>query len=113
MTELRNGIFSELKSNAPIDIYRRNLQKVFIDKVTGLLTPGTASVRSVPVGVTYGFNSRTVNLNQTDLPSIARGQLISLKSSIKIATIQSTDRLTKLHLLDLVARIDKSLDPKN
>ena len=113
MTELRNGIFSELKSNAPIDIYRRNLQKVFIDKVTGLLSPGNATVRSVPVGVTYGFNSRTVNLNQTDLPSIARGQLISLKSSIKIATIQSTDRLTKLHLLDLVARIDKSLDPKN
>ena len=113
MTELRNGIFSELKSNAPIDIYRRNLQKVFIDKVTGLLTPGTASVRSVPVGVTYGFNSRTVNLNQTDLPSIARGQLISLKSVIKIASVQSTDRLTKLHLFDLIARIDKSLDPKN
>ncbi|WP_374507448.1 zinc-dependent metalloprotease [Flavobacterium sp.] len=112
MTDLRNGIFTELKSNKPIDIYRRNLQKVFIDKVTGLLNPGNASVRSVPVGVTYGFNSRTVNLNQTDLPSIARGQLVSLKSNIKAAAAKSTDRLSKLHLLDLVSRIDKALDPK-
>lgn len=112
MTDVRNGIFTELKSNKPIDIYRRNLQKVFIDKVTGLLNPGNASVRSVPVGVTYGFNSRTVNLNQTDLPSIARGQLVSLKSNIKAAAAKSTDRLSKLHLLDLVSRIDKALDPK-
>jgi Met-zincin/Domain of unknown function (DUF5117)/Domain of unknown function (DUF5118) len=112
MTDVRNGIFTELKSNKPIDIYRRNLQKVFIDKVTGLLNPGNAPVRSVPVGVTYGFNSRTVNLNQTDLPSIARGQLVSLKSNIKAAAAKSTDRLSKLHLLDLVSRIDKALDPK-
>ncbi|HBS52551.1 MAG TPA: zinc-dependent metalloprotease, partial [Flavobacterium sp.] len=112
MTDVRNGIFAELKSNKPIDIYRRNLQKVFVDKVTGLLKPGSTAVRSVPVGVTYGFNTRTVNLNQTDLPSIARGQLVSLKSNAKAAAARATDRLSKLHLLDLVARIDTALDPK-
>jgi hypothetical protein len=112
MSDLRNGIFAELKSNAPIDMHRRNLQKVFIDKVTGLLNPGNTTVRSVPVGVTYGFNTKNVNLNQTDLPSIARGQLVSLKSNIKAAAAKSTDRLSKLHLLDLVSRIDKALDPK-
>lgn len=112
MTDVRNGIFTELKSNKPIDIYRRNLQKVFIDKVTGLLKPGNATVRSVPVGVTYGFNTRTVNLNQTDLPSIARGQLVGLKASVKAAAARSTDRLSKLHLLDLAARIENALDPK-
>ena len=112
MTDVRNGIFAELKSNTPIDIHRRNLQKVFIDKVTGLLKPGNATVRSVPVGVTYGFNTRTVNLNQTDLPSIARGQLVGLKASVKAAAARSTDRLSKLHLLDLAARIENALDPK-
>jgi hypothetical protein len=30
MTDLRNGIFSELKTNAPIDIYRRNMQKNYM-----------------------------------------------------------------------------------
>jgi hypothetical protein len=51
-------------------------------------------------------------LNQTDLPSIARGQLVGLKASVKAAAARSTDRLSKLHLLDLAARIENALDPK-
>jgi len=112
MTDLRLGIFAELKSQASIDIFRRNLQKLYIDKVAALLNPGTAQVRSIPVGVTYGFKTRVVNLNQTDLPSIARGQLLSLKDSLKVASAGTIDRLSKLHVLDLIARIDKALDPK-
>ncbi|WP_269684352.1 zinc-dependent metalloprotease [Flavobacterium lacustre] len=112
LTDLKNGIFSELKSSAAIDMYRRNIQKLYIDKVIGLLKPGTTTVRSVPVGVTYGFTTKTVNLSQTDLPSIARGQLISLKNQIKTAASKTTDRMSKFHLLDLISRIDEALDPK-
>ena len=112
LTDLKNGIFSELKSSAAIDMYRRNIQKLYIDKVIGLLKPGTTTVRSVPVGVTYGFTTKTVNLSQTDLPSIARGQLISLKNQIKTAASKTTDRMSKFHLLDLISRIDAALDPK-
>nr|WP_315161003.1 zinc-dependent metalloprotease [uncultured Flavobacterium sp.] len=112
LTDLKNGIFSELKSSAAIDMYRRNIQKLYIDKVIGLLKPGTTTVRSVPVGVTYGFTTKTVNLSQTDLPSIARGQLIGLKNQIKTATSKTTDRMSKFHLLDLISRIDAALDPK-
>jgi hypothetical protein len=39
MTDLRNGIFSELKTNAPIDIYRRNMQKLYVSKLCDLLAP--------------------------------------------------------------------------
>ena len=112
LTDLKNGIFSELKSSAAIDMYRRNIQKLYIDKVIGLLKPGTTTVRSVPVGVTYGFTTKTVNLSQTDLPSIARGQLISLKNQIKTAASKTTDRMSKFHLLDLICRIDAAIDPK-
>jgi hypothetical protein len=35
-----------------------------------------------------------------------------LKSNAKSAAARATDRLSKLHLLDLVARIDTALDPK-
>lgn len=112
LTDLKNGIFSELKSSAAIDMYRRNIQKLYIDKVIGLLKPGTTTLRSVPVGVTYGFTTKTVNLSQTDLPSIARGQLISLKNQIKTAASKTTDRMSKFHLLDLISRIDEALDPK-
>ena len=112
ITDLNKGIFSELKSKNSIDMYRRNIQKVYIDKMIDLLKPGNATVRSVPVGVTYGFNTRTVNLAETDLPSIARGQLISLKNDLKMSSARMTDRMSKYHVLDLISRINEALNPK-
>ncbi|MGO4904227.1 zinc-dependent metalloprotease [Flavobacterium sp. W20_MBD1_R3] len=112
MTDLSKGIFSELKNKNTIDIYRRNIQKLYVDKMIELLKPGNANVRSVPVGVTYGFNTRKVNLAQTDLPSIARGQLNSLKNDLKLSTSGMSDRISKYHVLDLISRIGEALDPK-
>jgi hypothetical protein len=112
ITDLNKGIFSELKSKNSIDMYRRNIQKIYIDKMIDLLKPGNATVRSVPVGVTYGFNTRTVNLAETDLPSIARGQLISLKNDLKMSLPRMTDRMSKYHVLDLISRINEALNPK-
>lgn len=112
MTDLNKGIFSELKNKNSIDIYRRNIQKLYVDKMVELLKPGKASVRSVKVGVTYGFDTRSVDLAQTDLPSIARGQLNGLKNELKLSAPRMTDRMSKYHVLDLIYRIGEGLDPK-
>ena len=104
MSDLKNGIFSELKTNTAIDVYRRNLQKLFINKVTAALDNERKA--------TATFNRRTINLSETDLPSIARGQLIDLKNKMKASAPLMTDRLSRFHLLDLVARIDSALEPK-
>ncbi len=106
MNDLRNGIFSEIKTGAPIDIYRRNLQKLFANKVAALLKPETVNIRSA--GTT-----RRVNLDETDLPSIARGQLTSLRNEMRLALLKTTDRLSKFHLQDLISRIDKAFNPKS
>lgn len=111
MTDLNKGIFSELKNKNSIDIFRRNIQKLYVDKMIDLLTPGTANVRSVPVGVTYGFNTRRVNLAQTDLPSITRGQLINLNNNLKMSASRMTDKMSKYHVQDLISRINMALDP--
>jgi hypothetical protein len=112
MSDLNDGIFSEIKSRSTIDIYRRNLQKVYVNELISFLKPGKASVRSVPVGVTYGFNTRTVDLSETDLPSVARGELTALKAMIGSAAPRVSDTLTRYHLKDLYQRIDMALDPK-
>lgn len=112
INDLNKGIFSELKNKSSIDMYRRNIQKLYVDKMIELLKPGTAMVRAVPVGVTYGFATRRVNLAQTDLPSIARGQLNSLKNDLKMASARMSDRMSKYHVLDLISRISQALDPK-
>jgi hypothetical protein len=61
-------------------MYRRNVQKLYVDKLIELLKPGRLWF---DLGATSGFTTRKVNLAQTDLPSIARGQLLSLKSDLK------------------------------
>lgn len=111
-TDLESGIWSEIKTAQPIDVYRRNLQKIYAEKMIGLLKPGKANVQSIPPGVTYGFSTRVVELEKTDLPSIARGHLEILKGSIQKAIPLQTDKLSKYHLKDVLQRIDLALDPK-
>jgi hypothetical protein len=104
ISDLRRGIFSELKSNAAIDMYRRNLQKVFVSRVIDVaLADKTA---------TGNFDGKRISVLDTDIPSIAKGQLVELKAQLKKASTVSTDRLTKFHLNDLVARIENALKPK-
>ncbi|MFN7045655.1 MAG: zinc-dependent metalloprotease [Flavobacterium sp.] len=104
MSDLRRGIFSELRTNAVIDIYRRNLQKLFVSKLIETMS-------SDKNNATF-FNGRRIVLADTDIPSIARGQLNELKNQLKTASAVATDRLTKFHLNDLVARIENAMKPK-
>jgi hypothetical protein len=104
MSDLRRGIFSEIKINAAIDIYRRNLQKLFVSKLIETMSSDKSNVTS--------FSGRRIVLADTDIPSIARGQLNELKGQLKVAASTSADRLTKFHLNDLVARIENAMKPK-
>jgi len=104
MSDLRRGIFSEIKMNTPIDIYRRNLQKLFVSKLIETMSSDKSNV-------TF-FSGRRIVLADTDIPSIARGQLNELKSQLKFAASTTPDRLTKFHLNDLVARIENAMKPK-
>ncbi len=111
-SEIESGIWSELKGGKSIDIYRRNLQKVYAEKLISMLKPGKTTVNAIPVGVTYGFNGRSVDLNETDVPSISRAHLENLKSSIQAAIPKTADKLSKYHLQDMLQRIKMALDPK-
>ena len=103
MSDLKRGIFSELRTNTAIDVYRRNLQKAFVSKLIDAI--------SLDKNAAANFNGRRIVIADTDLPSIARGHLIELRSQLKAANALATDRLSKFHMADLVARIDKALNP--
>ena len=103
MSDLKRGIFSELRTNTAIDVYRRNLQKAFVSKLIDAISLDKSAVAN--------FNGRRIVIADTDLPSIARGHLIELRSQLKAANALTADRLSKFHIADLVARIDKALNP--
>jgi len=106
MEDVKKGIWSELKTNKPADAYRRNLQKAYAEKLIDLLNP------SVPTGLPSSISAMFPNTKNTDVTSIARGQLKSLLAEINAAIPTTTDKLTKYHLQDVAERIKRALDPK-
>ena len=90
--DLRRGIFSETNAARNVDVFRRNLQKSFIERMRTLM------------------NSN--NVQNSDLFSIIRGELTTLKSVLRAASARQVNRITKYHYRDCIARIDDILDPK-
>jgi hypothetical protein len=96
-------VFSELKTSAKIDIYRRNLQNNFVED----LLARTQSTKPISSGRTYEFIS-----GNSDVKAIVRGVLREIKTDASKAAQSSSDAVTKYHLEDIVYRIDKNLEIK-
>jgi Met-zincin/Domain of unknown function (DUF5117)/Domain of unknown function (DUF5118) len=110
LTDAKKGVWSELVTGAPIDIYRRNLQKVYIESLVGLLNP--APPMAPPAGLPRGLIIFTGDLKTTDVPSEARAQLVELKNEIAGAILKETDKVSKYHLQDVAERIKQALNPR-
>ena len=107
MRELRFGLWSELQSGNAIDTYRRNLQKAHVERLSYLLT--AESQRKSP---SYGGYSKStaVTTDQSDIRSVARAELVNLRSSINENLSNTSDRMSRYHLQDVAARITEILD---
>jgi hypothetical protein len=105
---LRNSIWRELKNGQKIDTYRRNLQRAHIDRLTYLITAENQSKR---VGSDY-VKSTAVNTSQSDIRAVTRFELNELKRMIKRGLIRTADGMTRIHLQDIVERIEVVLNPE-
>lgn len=102
LQDIKNSVFSELKSSSKIDIYRRNLQKNFVE---------TLIARTQASKPSTGRNAETVSDN-SDVKSLTRGVLREIKADASKNAQNAQDAVTKYHLEDLVYRIDKALEVK-
>ena len=109
MSDLRRGVWTELYSRRSIDTYRRNLQRAHIDRLEYLMT--VKSQRRAPNFGRYIKQTR-VNVSQSDIKPIVRGELKRLKRDIRSAIGTAPNSLTRYHLQDASDRIDAILDPK-
>ena len=109
MSDLRKGIWSELRAGKKIDTYRRNLQKAHIDRLDYLMTAENQT--AMPDFGGYR-KSTVVNTSQSDIRSLARAELNILKRDIRNAITRTSDTMSKYHLQDAEQRIDMILDPK-
>ncbi len=111
MEDLKKGIWSELASRKPIDNFRRNLQKSYVERLGAIVAPAPASGGGSFGGIIISFGPVS-DPKKSDIVSVAKGILRSLKAEIAAAAPAYTDKMSRYHLQDLNDRISKILDPK-
>jgi hypothetical protein len=102
MQDLRKGVFSEANVTKNVDVYRRNLQRGYVDRMAFLMTEDLESRR----------NDDYYNVSQSDVRALVRGELNTLKRQVAAAGNRQVNTVTKYHYRDLVKRIEDILDPK-
>ncbi|MEK9529996.1 MAG: zinc-dependent metalloprotease, partial [Flavobacteriaceae bacterium] len=108
MTELRRGIWSELYSTKTIGIYRRNLQRAYIDRLAYLMTESQEPL----TGAARRYSNQTrVLVSQSDIRAVSRAQLVNLRTAISKRLSSASDQSTRYHLQESMVRIDNILDP--
>jgi hypothetical protein len=106
--DLKQNIFTELATKKPVDIYRRNLQKAYVERLGALINPPAATGGFI----TFSFGGTpTVDNKKSDLLSVLKGHARELKLLADAAAI-TPDKMTKYHLQDISDRLNKMLNPK-
>jgi hypothetical protein len=93
LDDLREGVWEELDDGDDIDVFRRNLQRAYLTRVGELMEDDAAQ--------------------GSDVPAALRGQLRMLRQEVSAAVGRADDRSTRLHLEDVLVRIDNLLDPND
>ena len=106
MSDLKNGIFSELKNNSNIDIYRRNIQRAFIQRLGYLMKEN----QSIPSFFRSSSSITRVKVDESDIRSSTLGVLIDLRRELNKAQKKySSNKSVKNHLLYCVGLINNIL----
>ena len=82
LQDVREGIWSEVRGGVSVDIYRRNLQRSYLDRMAYLMTDeGPDRGRSW-----NGFESTLIfDVNTSDIRPLVRGELARLQRNLKAA----------------------------
>ena len=89
--DLQSGIFSELNAAEPeIDIYRRNLQRAYVEQLITFITPKSAT--------------------GNDLQAMSRGKLLELEQILKKQVKKKRNNTEHYHFVDLAESIRIALE---
>ena len=106
MTDLRKGIFKEVYQNEKIDVFRRNLQFAYLDRISFLMTNEQGSTPS------WARNYVTsVKVSQSDIRTVATSQLIQLSKDLKKYKKKS-DKMSSMHIEMVKNKVTNILNGK-
>jgi hypothetical protein len=94
LSDLRSGVWSELTaSSVRIDVVRRNLQRQYLAAADRYLAP-------------------SAQVSISDARPLIRSELRELAQAVRAARGRAGDAVTRLHLQDVEAEIERILDPR-
>ena len=105
MVDLKNGLWKELKSNKQIDVYRRNLQRTYINRLKYIMNNEQPN-RS---GSFWSSYTTTVKVDVSDIRSVTMGVLMDLRKDLKKAVKKYSDKVVKNHLDYCILMIDNAM----
>lgn len=103
LKELRLGLWEEATKQQNVSVYRRNLQRAYLERMEFLSKEKMSSDSRTDFYLT----------SQSDVRALVRGELKQLLGSLKIAKVAAVDTETKYHYEDCIERINLILKPIN
>jgi hypothetical protein len=108
MDDIRSIIWAELNRNSSVSVYRRNLQRAYVERMEYLMT---AELPDIPAAFRQFAGFTSINVSQSDIRPIVRDQLEQLLADVQRSKTRVNDRATRVHLNDIERRIENILDP--
>jgi hypothetical protein len=104
--DLQKGIWTEIYNHTPTDIYRRNLQKMYVEQLIALLDKNTIIAITQLGGIVFG-NAVTPPA-QTDVSSYVLESLKSLQKEVRKAS-KKCDGIDRNHYEAVLKRLKEVL----
>ena len=109
MADLRDGVWGELDDrNVRINVYRRNLQRAFLNTVDRRLHPTERDLNR-PANP---FNPPAAQPWSTDVRAVLRTELQDISAAARRALPRAADEMTRRHLRDVRMEIERILSPE-
>ena len=106
MLDLKNGIFSELNDNSNIDIFRRNIQRAFIQRLGYLMKES----QNIPSFFRSSSRITRVKVDESDIRPVTLGILMDLRKELNKAQKKySSNKSIKNHLMYCTGLINNIL----
>lgn len=105
MDDVREAVWVGVRRGRPIDAYRRNLQRGYLERMEWLMTEEPDPPPDFPI-----FRGMRVDVSQSDIRPLVRHQLTQLKEEVSRGRFGTSDESTRWHLDDVLVRIDDILE---
>ena len=109
LDDLRTGVWSELDGGDAIGPYRRNLQRGYLERM-GYLLSDDAQPDDLPDAYSDYIIETPVNVEQSDIRAHVRSELNTLREDVEQRLRRTADAATRMHLEDVLVRIDNILE---